>query len=67
MTPIERENQERRAIEALAQALYEAEDPGRIAWSKRTAIVREAWLQRARRQILATRTTEEHVIDESEV
>jgi len=40
-----------RAVEALAQALYEAEDPGRIAWAKRTTIVREAWLLRARRQL----------------
>jgi hypothetical protein len=42
---------DRRAIEALAQALYEAEDPARIAWAKRTTIVREAWLARARRQL----------------
>lgn len=47
----EPESPDRRAIEALAQALYEAEDPARIAWAKRTAIVREAWLARARQQL----------------
>jgi hypothetical protein len=45
------ENELRRAVEALAQALYEAEDPGAIAWAKRAQIVREAWLVRARRQL----------------
>jgi hypothetical protein len=44
-------NEERRAVEALAQALYEAEDPADIAWVKRAQIVREPWLQRARRQL----------------
>ena len=47
------ESRDRRAIEALAQALYEAEDPARIAWAKRTAIVREPWLLRARQQLKA--------------
>lgn len=42
-----------RAIEALAQALYEAEDPALIAWAKRTAIVREPWILRARQQLKA--------------
>lgn len=61
MTPIERENHERRAIEALAQALYESEDPGRIAWSKRAAIVREPWIARARQQLAAARRSDESV------
>jgi hypothetical protein len=47
------ENADRRAIEALAQALYEAEDPAGVAWAKRTGIVREPWLRRARRQLTA--------------
>ena len=51
-------NEERRAIEALAQALYEAEDPAGIAWSKRTQIVRDPWLQRARQQLSKTRNPE---------
>ena len=33
MTTIESEREQRRAVEALAQALYEAEDPGGIAWA----------------------------------
>ena len=49
----ERDGNDARAVEALAQTLYEAEDPGRIAWAKRTAIVREPWLRRARRQLKA--------------
>jgi hypothetical protein len=44
-------NEERRAVEALAQALYEREDPAGIAWAKRAQIVREPWLQRARQQL----------------
>jgi hypothetical protein len=44
-------NEERRAVEALAQSLYEAEDPAGIAWAKRAQIVREPWLQRARQQL----------------
>jgi hypothetical protein len=51
MAPGDSENELRRAVEALAQALYEAEDPGAIAWAKRAQIVREAWLVRARRQL----------------
>ena len=47
----QRENEERRAVEALAQSLYEAEDPAGIAWVKRAPIVREAWIVRARRQL----------------
>jgi hypothetical protein len=53
MTPVERENEQRRAIEALAQALYEAEDPGGVSWAKRVQIIREPWLARARRQLQA--------------
>jgi hypothetical protein len=48
---IEQENEERRAVEALAQALYEAQDPGGVAWAKRTRVVREPWLLRARLQL----------------
>ena len=44
MEAAERNNEQRRAVEALAQALYEAQDPGGIAWVKRTQIVREPWL-----------------------
>ena len=59
MNPTDRDNHERRAIEALAQALYESEDPGRIAWSKRATIVREPWIARARQQLAATRRSDE--------
>jgi hypothetical protein len=48
---VEPDKEQRRAIEALAQVLYEAEDPARIAWAKRSQIVREPWLLRARRQL----------------
>jgi hypothetical protein len=48
---IEQENEERRAVEALAQALYEAQDPGGVAWAKRTRVVSEPWLLRARLQL----------------
>ena len=51
MTSVEPEKEQRRAVEALAQAIYEAEDPGGIAWAKRSPIVREPWLVRARRQL----------------
>jgi len=53
MPTLEPDKELRRAAEALAQALYEAEDPGGIAWAKRSQIVREAWLMRARRQLQA--------------
>jgi len=46
-----RPNEERQALEALAQPLYEAEDPAGIAWVKRAQIVREPWIQRARQQL----------------
>jgi hypothetical protein len=46
-------NAESRAAEALAQSLYEAEDPAGSAWAKRTPIVREPWLLRARQQLRA--------------
>ena len=51
MTQPEQENEERRPVEALAQALYEAHDPAGPAWAKRTRIVREPWLLRARQQL----------------
>ena len=53
MTEVERENAERRAVEALAQALYEAHDPAGLAWARRTRIVRDPWLLRARQQLHA--------------
>ena len=46
------ENAERRAVEALAQALYEAEDPAGIAWVRRAGIVRDPLL-RARQKLRA--------------
>lgn len=52
------DNEERRAVEALAQALYEAEDPAGIAWRKRAQIVREPWIRRARRQLKTTNNSE---------
>jgi hypothetical protein len=42
----------RRAIEALAEALYEANNPGGVAWVKRPLIVRDPWLARARQQLM---------------
>ena len=51
MPRVEPDNELRRTVEALAQALYEAEDPGGIAWAKRSQTVREPWLLRARRQL----------------
>jgi hypothetical protein len=54
-TDEERRAVERRAVEALAQALYEAEDPAGIAWARRAQIVREPWIQRARQQIRTTK------------
>lgn len=53
MTEAEQENAERRAVEALAQALYEAHDPAGLAWARRTRVVREPWLFRARQQLRA--------------
>ena len=41
----------RRAVEALAQALYEANDPGGIPWARRTRIVRDPWLLLAEQQL----------------
>lgn len=51
-------NEERRAVEALAQALYEAEDPAGIPWGKRPPIVRDPWLRRARQQLRTTNEPE---------
>jgi hypothetical protein len=48
---IENENAKRRAVEALAQALYEAQSPGDVGWARRTPTVREPWLVQARRQL----------------
>ena len=40
----------RRVVEALAQALYEASDPGGVPWAKRTQVVRDPWLRKAEEQ-----------------
>jgi hypothetical protein len=42
----------RRSIEELAQALYEASDPGGTPWIRRGRVVREPWLRLARDQIV---------------
>lgn len=47
------DGRESRAIEALAQTLYETEDQALVAWAKRTGIVREPWILRARQQLKA--------------
>jgi hypothetical protein len=52
-------NEERRAVENLAQALYEAHDPTGIGWAKRTQIVREPWLLRARKELKAAEESSE--------
>jgi hypothetical protein len=49
----DRDNEERRAVEALAQSLYEEQDPAGISWAKRRGVVREPWLLRARQQLKA--------------
>jgi hypothetical protein len=41
----------RAAVEALAQALYEASDPDGAPWVRRTRDIREAWLMVANEQI----------------
>ena len=52
MDPSEPTIVDRPTVEALAQSLYERDDPGRIPWAKRAAIVREPWLRRARMQLM---------------
>jgi len=42
---------QRRAVEALAQTLYETNDLGRVPWARRTRIVRDPWLQLAERTL----------------
>jgi hypothetical protein len=42
----------RRIVEALAQALYEASDPGGVPWVKRSQVVRDPWLRKAEQQTL---------------
>ncbi len=44
-------NEGRRAVEALAQTLYEAANPAGIVRMERAQIVRVPWIQRARRQL----------------
>jgi hypothetical protein len=48
---VENHNAQRRAVEALAQALYQSQNPGGVAWVKRNATIREPWLVQARRQL----------------
>lgn len=43
--------EQRRAVEALAEALYEANNLDGVAWVKRPRIVRDPWLTRARQQL----------------
>jgi hypothetical protein len=43
--------EQRRAIEALAQALYEESDPAGVTWAKRPLSVRDAWLLKAQQQL----------------
>jgi hypothetical protein len=38
-----------RAIETLAQQLYEQSEPGATPWAKRERTVRDAWLAKAKR------------------
>jgi len=40
-----------RSVEELAQALYEASDPGGTPWVRRGRVVREPWLELARERI----------------
>lgn len=42
---------DRPGIEALAQALYEASDTSTIPWARRGHMVRDPWIQVARRRI----------------
>jgi hypothetical protein len=43
------ETDTRRSVEELAQSLYEASDPGGIAWVKRGRVICDAWLHLAQR------------------
>lgn len=43
--------EKRRAIEAVAEALYEASNPDGVAWAKRSRVVRDPWLARARQHL----------------
>ena len=45
------DNREARAVETLAQALYEASDPGGVPWAQRGRVIRDAWLKVARDQV----------------
>jgi hypothetical protein len=45
------DNREARAVETLAQALYEASDPSGVPWAQRRHVIRDAWLKVARDQI----------------
>jgi len=56
MKPSEKEKEQRRAVEALAQSLYETENSGGVTWARRGSVIREPWLARARRQLQAARS-----------
>jgi hypothetical protein len=40
-----------RAIEALAQRMYEAAHPGELPWSRRGWVIRKTWLTRAQQRL----------------
>jgi len=53
-TPDQHAAENRRAVEALAEKLYEANNSDGVAWVKRPRIVRDPWLARARQQLSDT-------------
>jgi hypothetical protein len=40
-----------RAIETLAQRMYEANQPGDVPWSRRGWVIRKTWLTRAQQRL----------------
>jgi hypothetical protein len=49
------ERERLRAIETLAQQLYEESEPGATPWARRGRAVRDAWLAAARRMLEAAK------------
>lgn len=43
------DSRRQRAVETLAQQLYEESEPGATPWARRGRTIREPWLARARR------------------
>jgi hypothetical protein len=41
----------RRAVEALAQSLYEASDSSGTPWARRDRVIRDAWVVAARKRL----------------